>query len=271
MTSSACVVTPVYKFPLSEDEQISLSSFRYHLKKYDRYFIVPKNKNNNLKRICDDEFLIELPTHFFKNISGYNALMLTPSFYETFQRYNFILIAQLDALVLNDKLQHWCDQGWDYIGAPWMKNYLYSDHAEFTAVGNGGFSLRKVSIALDILNMKLDKKTTNILLSDKKLWGKQSAYRYLPSNLIRNIYKNHRTHNLLKLHYRGNEDVFWGKYANSINNHFKVPPASEALKFSFEINPSKCLEYNSGIMPFGCHGWAKYDRSFWAKYINSIL
>jgi hypothetical protein len=66
----------------------------------------------------------------------------------------------------------------------------------------------------------------------------------------------------LKKHFLTNEDVFWGVYAKRLDPLFKVADEMSALHFSFETDPRDSLA-RTGKLPFGCHGWAKYDREFW--------
>jgi hypothetical protein len=57
-----------------------------------------------------------------------------------------MLIYQPDAFVFRDELDYGCSKGYDYIGAPWFIG-LDSPKTpfKFLGVGNGGFSLRKIS------------------------------------------------------------------------------------------------------------------------------
>jgi len=41
----------------------------------------------------------------------------------------------------------------------------------------------------------------------------------------------------------------------------------EGLRFAFEGAPRMCFELNQQKLPFGCHAWAKFDRSFWEPYL----
>ncbi len=65
--------------------------------------------------------------------------MLSPTFYDAFQAYRYVLIYQLDALVFSDRLTEWCEMDWDYVGAPWLK-CADSPWVGASRVGNGGFS-----------------------------------------------------------------------------------------------------------------------------------
>ena len=88
---------------------------------------------------------------FFGSTAATNRLMLSREFYGTFSHYSYILIYQLDALVLSDQLVQWCETGLDYVGAPWLKCEV-TPWVNEPAVGNGGFSLRKVPSFLEVLS-----------------------------------------------------------------------------------------------------------------------
>lgn len=149
----AAVLIPVYKNELSRSEQISLQQCKRILGRYPVILIAPqtmKIENRELSGLHVERF----PQSFFDGISGYNRLMLSREFYQRFERYEYILIYQLDAFVFSDRLQHFCELGYDYIGAPWLQGYRYITGLErrYLHVGNGGFSLRKVNAFLEILN-----------------------------------------------------------------------------------------------------------------------
>lgn len=267
MGKQAAIVTPVYRLPLDRDEKLSILSIRKHLPGYDHVFIIPQKLRHDFQRMIQGQLVISFDNGFFKNISGYNDLLLSSYFYKRFTEYEYILIAQLDSLVLSDQLGVWCEKGWDYVGAPWMKNYGNRETSEFLAVGNGGFSLRNVSSALEVLNSRVEGKFRDMPGKDK-LWSRKSAKRFLPMNYVRTIFKSHHMEDFLKLHYRGNEDVFWGKYASKIKSDFHIPEPMEALRFAFEMDPSRSLKLTDGKLPFGCHAWARYDRQFWETHLN---
>ena len=42
----------------------------------------------------------------------------------------------------------------------------------------------------------------------------------------------------------------------------------EAIDFSFDTHPQRCLAVTGGRLPFGCHGWLKPARiNFWRRFI----
>ena len=64
------------------------------------------------------------------------------------------------------------------------------------------------------------------------------------------------------------EDIFFGYRLKEKGIKMNIAPISEAIKFSFEINPKLLLEMNNNILPFGCHAWWKYDLDFWKNHIK---
>src|ERR1700730_8488831 len=139
------VVTPVARFPLTADEEISMRHVRKYLSAFDRYNIGPRN----LPKEFSDFTLKKFPSRYFKDRFAYNRLMLNERFYRGFAEYEYILIYQLDCLVFSSNLEQWCHREWD-VGAPWLKT-TDDPSRGFSAVGNGGLSLRRVSSALRVL------------------------------------------------------------------------------------------------------------------------
>jgi hypothetical protein len=269
------VVTPLVRFPLSADEDISLRHLREHLGRFDRYII----GQQSLPKELSDFALRKFPQHYFSDLYAYNRLVMTEEFYRAFSDYEYILIYQLDCLVFASTLEEWCRKDWDYVGAPWLNSV--DDPAQgFLGVGNGGLSLRRVSSALAVL-------TSKQLLEDPKERGRKTGrrsrllYEHLDSapQLKRKIVAAktflHRYgyHNNVSWHVRqlaktkSNEDLFWGFDASKVMANFCIPAPQEALKFSFEVAPRYCFKLNSGQLPFGCHAWSKYDREFWEPFL----
>ncbi len=206
-------------------------------------------------------------------------MLLTEEFYRAFAEHEYILIYQLDCLVFASNLEEWCRKGWDYVGAPWLKN-LDDPTQGFSGVGNGGLSLRRVTSALAVL-------TSKQLLEDPKERGRKTGrrskllYEHLDfaPQLKRKIVAAktflHRCgyHNNVSWHVRqlaetkSHEDLFWAFDASKVMANFCIPVPEEALKFSFEVAPRYCFKLNSGQLPFGCHAWSKYDREFWEPFL----
>jgi hypothetical protein len=64
-----------------------------------------------------------------------------------------------------------------------------------------------------------------------------------------------------------NEDQFWSDQATKYYPAFRIASFETGLRFAFEVDPRRCYELNNQTLPFGCHAWHKYDRSFWEPYL----
>ncbi|MCH5599704.1 DUF5672 family protein [Niabella ginsengisoli] len=175
MEFSAIIVIPIYKPLINANEQESLKQCFKVLGKHPIVFIKPETLDisSYLPFIGDNKFKIEsFDSGFFADIRGYNRLMLSQEFYGRFLNYKYMLIYQLDAFVFRDDLLYWCEQGYDYIGAPWVNPYKFKKQVKayfhhrwnvkqkntisptwlqfHNRVGNGGFSLRNVKKFFEI-------------------------------------------------------------------------------------------------------------------------
>ena len=268
------VVVPVARFPLTADEEISVRHLRKHLGGFDRYMIGPRS----LPKEFYDFKLKRLPEEYFTGVFEYNRLLLTEKFYRAFAAYEYILIYQLDCLVFAGDLEEWCRKGWDYVGAPWLRN-LDKPEEGFLAVGNGGFSLRRVRSALAVFRSKRPVEDPEMRGADpgklrfvyERLGAGSTLAQFIRRTktwLHRRGYKNSVSRRAQHLaHHNYHEDYFWAYEAARYVDHFRIPTPREALDFSFETAPRYCLVANSGRMPFGCHAWTKHDRAFWEQFL----
>lgn len=259
------IVIPIYKENINKYELIALNRCIKVLSKYKIVFCVPSDLNLNKYpySIKSEKF----NSKYFDSIRSYNKLMLSLEFYQRFSKYKYILIYQLDAYVFEDSLSIWLSSEYDYIGAPWITKFK-NGRIEFKSkinegymrfIGNGGLSLRKVSSFIKILKTK-----SKIVCDNMK-------YLNLPTfnNVYRKIFNNYSIINIKDLinNYPRNEDLFWGIDAPIIFKKFKTPTPEVALKFSFECDPAGMYKLNNHVLPFGCHGWRKYDYNFWKEHI----
>lgn len=264
--STIATVVPLYKSKLSADEHVSIDSFLTHLKGYDFYAVVPQHMVNGVEGLPSSFQYTSFPNRYFRNIDSYSKLLLSKEFYAAFLKYDYILIAQTDALVLSSDLQTWYEKDWDYIGAPWAKDFKTYSGLEFEGVGNGGFSLRNVSSALRVLNTKVSPLVDYNFEPKPRWWHwKRVKKVMLFLNWFRRFLPKISLESYLQKHYRGGEDIFWGKYAKRFDPTFKVAPVEEALLFAFEADPAGSYQKTAGRLPFGCHAWARYDRNFWVR------
>ena len=192
------IVVPIYKDTFTVLEKRSLRQVYEVLCAYPIVVIHPESLDlSSLRKEFPRLSFSAFENAYFKGIYGYNQLMLSTLFYERFLDSSYILIYQLDAFVFRDELKEWCEKGYDYIGAPWLRKPIYdmpvirqymdlaywlrrrahkpSKQDLHDKIGNGGFSLRKVESHLRIL-------------------------REQPASLVRYRERNHHLYN---------EDVFW--------------------------------------------------------------
>jgi len=249
--SEVTIVIPIYKVTLLDFEVQSLNRCIEILGHHSIVFVQPESLDastiNFEGRITSEKF----PDHYFKSVFGYNSLMLTDSFYERFTDSKYILIYQLDAYVFKDELLYWCSKDYDYIGAPWIatpnKGFkklisLFDSKKKkarselFYKVGNGGFSLRKVST-----HIANSKKMKSVI--DQNLSRSKDDFRIM-------------------------EDVFWSSIPQQ-DPSFLIPDYKEGLRFAFDRKPKLALELNNNKLPFGCHGFEKTKvKDFWNKIIT---
>jgi hypothetical protein len=261
-TSHPAVAIPVYKPELSAAERMSIDRTVDVLAGRPLFLVGPTRLENYLGTACKRyQGRLRYKTfddRFFAGIKGYNALMRSIDFYQAFSSHSHVLISQTDALVVSDELDFWCSQDFSYIGAPWFvggSNPRWP--LEFLGVGNGGFSLRKVSDFLRVLTTRT--RIPNFIKS--RAGGKVGLL-----NLPRRI-KHERwfAYNIEPLFPRSNEDQFWGILVPAVHPFFRVPRPEEAIAFAFEVAPRLLYELNGKRLPFGCHAWERCDREFWEE------
>ena len=267
----AAVVIPVYKSPDS-DESISLRRCCVVLSKYDLVLVGPQTYDFKQFHEIADEYGTNLkeerfPDSFFKGISGYNRLMLSEMFYRRFRTYDYILIYQLDAYVFEDQLEYWCQQGYDYIGAPLIGHYTNTEYSfDMTMrVGNGGLSLRKVDSFLNFFsgtrNVLNGSQIAHNIALWKKPWTRMFVWLFMMCG-----WRNKPSS--VSDEWKYNEDDFWSGFLDGSRYSMSKPSPNEALLFAFERFPKEMFKRIHGL-PFGCHAWKKYEYEiFWNKYIR---
>ena len=196
---------------------------------------------------------------WFTNVRQYNFLLLSTCFYERFSGIEYILIYQLDAWVFSDQLLEWCDKGYNYVGAPWFTD----EGAPLPFGGNGGFCLRNTSACLRVLSGEpVEVWNYAFLFLRFPTW--RSSYRHFRDMLL--FWWN--SHAFVKA-WNKNEDVFFSSVLE-FTTHGKIAPPSEAMFFSFERFPEKLYFLTGQKLPFGCHAMARYNPTFWKKWIPAL-
>ena len=252
------IVIPIYKTSLKDYELMSLQQCYKILNNFPIVFVKPESLSlSSYKSLVDSNnwHIESFDNDYFKDIQGYNRLLLSESFYARFLKYEYILIYQLDAFIFKDELQYWCKQGYDYIGAPWVQRYKFKRKIRslihyklnrkqrngvlptslqfYNRVGNGGFSLRKVEKFYELC------KTQKLLID----------------------YYNQNEHNFY------NEDVFWSLEVNRKKKQLYIPHYRKALHFSIEQDPALAMRLNEGNLPFGAHALYAFSE-FWRPYVK---
>lgn len=262
------IVTPIYRLPLTHDEEISIRHLRRYLGGFDRYIIgLPE-----LTSEFSDFKVRRFPQLSFQSVESYSKLLVSEEFYRTFNDYEYVLIYQTDCLVFSDKLEEWCHAGWDYIGAPWFKGFSPDSTDGMWAVGNGGLSLRKVSAALNVLTSKkwLDDPKERALRTQCFSSSPQLRRIIVVMRMLAFQCGYHNNVRWLMREFKKrpyNEDCFWAFQSRKLVPTFNIPTPEQAVAFSFEMSPRYCFRQNSKRLPFGCHAWQKYDREFWEPYL----
>jgi hypothetical protein len=269
------VIIPIYKTKPNWGENLSFNQcikvFAQHVIVIVTYSELNISNYTNLFVGTGNEFKVEFfKKKYFKDLSGYNKLLLSKEFYQRFNGFEYMLIYQLDAWVFRDELDYWCNRGYDYIGAPWFEKCgLHENGNKLWAVGNGGFSLRRISSFLNIFYYKRPlfkiKGLKAIHPKKKRFVGKLSTI--LIICIKRSGWRNNSNYFLKK--FVKNEDGFWSVFLQRSRKPIKTPTCEEALKFSFESSPSFLFELNGKRLPFGCHAWEKNEyNSFWKDFIK---
>lgn len=258
---NAIVVVPLYTTNLSPDEIMSVKRSVAVLGSHPFAIVCPEGLDlAPIETLLPKDYKTErFAPDYFKGVKGYNRLMLSEAFYKRFSDYEYVLICQADVFVFEDKLDYWCNKGYDYIGAPWigskrniwnkalfsLRNFFKKENkkrsnAHLFKVGNGGFSLRKVSTMQRIVTQQ----QANIEAALKN-----------PTS------KNHHM-----------EDIYFSLVAPKNIPGMKIPDYTEAAEFSFDRKPQIALKINNGKLPFACHGFNKPKvKEFWKPVFDRIL
>lgn len=276
MIQKIAIVVPIISDVVEGDELTSLRQCLKILKKRDIFYLCSDTLNTKFYENLNSEN--NIPFHkktfeakCFEGVAAYNRLCFSPSLYRAFAEYNYILIYQLDAYVFEDNLDYWCNQGYDYLGGPWLCPWSNEvENLDHWEVGNGGFSLRRVSAFLDILTKRA------ALRKPLKGYGRfcfENRYRmkrkpYLRLWILFRAISGY--HNTLSYYIRhqSQEDKAYAQCQYS--GLLRIPTASKALEFSFDMRPQTCYKLTGNTLPMGCHMWYKYDNErFWYPIIRN--
>jgi hypothetical protein len=223
---------------MNDWEKISLKQGLCVLEKYPFCLVAPysmdvssymKYHNFRVERFSDS---------FFRSKKSYSELMLCSDIYNRFRNFDYMLVFQLDVFVFSDKLKEFCDKGYDYVGAPVPRvSPIWRDIG--VSVGNGGFSLRRISSVLRVLEQKKE---------------------------IFKLQPNWWNENYLQIW----EDVFFAFCSTISILNFKIPKIQEALEFSVENDVRHIYKTMPEKLPFGCHAWWVTNYWHWKPIIEKF-
>jgi hypothetical protein len=265
------IMVPLPSPVLSADDEVSMRHLRRHLDHYDKFLLVPRGMEIKL----DGFSVIELDHKHFGSAANHNRMLYLVDFWEKFSDYEFMLMYHLDALVFSDQLREWCDKGYDYIGAPFM-HCEDSPWVKKDRVGNGGFALYRIPSVLKVLWNRYAQRPSKYY--EDHFWPLIEFQRntlrpvraaipgWLRGRLTEPLRQTVKRFDHVEANEIGN-DSFWSDEAQRYYPEFKVAPFDEGLRFAFEVCPDLCLVRNGGEMPFGCHAWARYNKSFWEPHL----
>jgi hypothetical protein len=264
----AIVVPLSLQAKLSPDEEISLRHLRHFLGRYDKFLVAPKSLTPSYPGFAVETF----SDKYFGSAKAHAELQLAEHFYKRFDAYRYILMYHLDSLVFSDQLMQWCETDLDYIGAPWI-TCKDTPFVKTPRVGNSGFALIKIEGFLNVFH------SDRYTIDPDEYWARaysSEPWRVRALAFPKKYLKRLRYFNGARWEMarwtsrtdgRHNADYFWSDEASKYNEQFRIPSVEVGLRFAFEVAPRLCFEMNNRQLPFGCHAWARYDRSFWEPYL----
>jgi hypothetical protein len=243
MPPGCAIVIPVYKRELDSLEQFSVDYSLAMIGRWPCVFVAPEGLDaayyvNRYPQVRFEWF----PSDYFRSVDDYSRLLVTQSFYDRFEAFEFVLLVQPDAIVLRDDLDFWSRQPFDYIGAPWPKGLEFLIKRDQFAgarsrlikvtVGNGGFSLRRVAKCVALL---------------KEFPESVQAFTSAGAN----------------------EDAFFS-LMGALSKDFIIPNEITASRFSMELQPEYYYAVNGGRYPMGVHAWWLVQPHFWAACVPPL-
>ncbi|MBR3102943.1 MAG: hypothetical protein IKH46_03885 [Lachnospiraceae bacterium] len=234
---------PAYKLQFDADEQACVERY-FQVLTGDIVFTVPQSLDVSW---YEEHFpkgtFRRFPNKFFQGIRGYNKLLLSEDFYTAFEDYKYLLIAQPDAVVWQnrDRIPEFIAKGYDYYGAPWQparriwewtcpkagkfpffRIRCCKKNGDGIVMGNGGFSLRHVEHCRALIH----------------------EFRW------RKIY----------WFWKRNEDIFFGVFGRDSRRGFKPADIETGRAFALEYHLREAVE--KGEIPFAVHGWSKDFKDY---------
>ncbi len=231
-------VIPAYKKSFDADEEKCVGRY-FDVLESAKIFVVPESLDVSWYENRYAGALFErFDDRFFKGIRAYNRLLLSTAFYKRFDKWEYMLIAQPDATLWQDRdrISEFIDKAFDYYGAPWIPErriweWLFPKKEGFPGftirclkkkgcgitMGNGGFSLRRNESCIRLIEQ----------------YGWRKIYWFI----------------------KRNEDIFFGVCGSDNRNDFKPADVETGRAFALEYGLRDSVK--CGKPPYAVHGWKK--------------
>jgi Protein of unknown function (DUF5672) len=143
--SNPIILLPVHKQLPSDLEVVSLRQSGRCLARKAVALLAPTGLDlSSYQEFFPSARVIRVEAEWMNSVRSYNRMMINPMIYRSFSHHSHILVHEPDAMVLRDELDFWCEQPYDYIGAPWFEGYVNAKpDAPLLGTGNFGFSLHR--------------------------------------------------------------------------------------------------------------------------------
>ena len=270
------VAIPLYRETMSENEELSFRRAVSVLgENHPVAAFAPEGMDLSLYTGIFPQLIAErFPAHFFHSVKDYSRLLLSEEFYKRFSSYEWLLVCQLDAWVFRDGLSGWCRKEYDFIGAPIPATWEPDREGRFPViVGNGGFSLRRVSAFLKVL-----REGGAPMFSRKRLRGYISHHlreghffrAFVPLLRLMGI-GNSRRRCLDILRKQGAcEDMAYTAIAES--GGLRVPSSAEAARFALDGEYLHLFwEPGKSVIPVGLHAWHREEGRQFLKQLGEKI
>jgi len=255
------VLVPTHRSRPTPQEAISLRQLARNLGQHEIVLMTPEGLDTSAHReLLPNASHIAIKKEWMQSHASYNRLIISPLLGSLFRGYSHLLLHEPDSLALHDSLLKWCEQPYDYIGAPWFTPIAGKQGMATLAQGaNSGFSLFRLDAMRKVSRSWKRWYPLKHALGDIRR-GLKGQPRHIarglnglfPGGLLRGAHQLYSSYC----------DQYWSLLIPSLVNDFQVAPSEIAVQFSWEKWSHLCMAYCRGHLPFGIHAWAKYDFDF---------
>ena len=115
------VLVPTHRSRPTPQEAISLRQLARNLGQHEIVLMTPEGLDTSAHReLLPNASHIAIKKEWMQSHASYNRLIISPLLGSLFRGYSHLLLHEPDSLALHDSLLKWCEQPYDYIGAPWF-------------------------------------------------------------------------------------------------------------------------------------------------------